>query len=47
MEILVTTVIIISAGYIFYRNVKKKASGKCECADCGGNCKSCLSYKKE
>jgi hypothetical protein len=47
MEIIITLAIVFAAGIIFYRSVKKKASGKCDCGECGGNCSGCSVYKKE
>lgn len=42
-EIIVTSLIVISAVYIFYKNIKKKSSGKCDCGSCSNHC---THYKK-
>ncbi|MHC6179830.1 FeoB-associated Cys-rich membrane protein [Clostridium sp. JNZ X4-2] len=31
LEIAVTAVIVLAAGYILYRNLKGKSKGKCDC----------------
>ena len=38
VEIIVTAVIVAAAGYIFYKNLKKSASGKCNCGSCSSSC---------
>ncbi|MBC2580142.1 FeoB-associated Cys-rich membrane protein [Clostridium sp. DJ247] len=38
VEITITAVIVLSAVYIFYKNLKKKASGKCDCGSCSSHC---------
>ncbi len=42
-EFLIAGVIAASAAYIFYKNIKKKASGKCDCSSCSSHCSH---YKK-
>ncbi|MEG0774790.1 FeoB-associated Cys-rich membrane protein [Clostridium sp.] len=38
MEILITAIIVISAGAILYRNLKRKSKGNCECGSCTSKC---------
>jgi hypothetical protein len=39
MEIAITLIIIGAAGYIFFKNLKKKASGgSCDCDGCSSHC---------
>ncbi|WP_291572456.1 FeoB-associated Cys-rich membrane protein [Clostridium sp. UBA4548] len=38
MEIIITVIILASAGVILYRNLKRKAQGKCECGSCNSKC---------
>ncbi|MGE5628803.1 MAG: FeoB-associated Cys-rich membrane protein [Solirubrobacterales bacterium] len=46
IEITVTIIILSLAVFILYKNIKKKASGECDCDSCG-NCSShCPNYKK-
>ncbi len=35
IEVIVTILLVLSAGYIFYKNIRKKSSGECGC--CGGD----------
>jgi len=44
LEILVTVMIFAAAGFIMYKNIKKKASGKCDCGSCSSHCPN---YKKK
>ena len=44
IEILVTAAIVIIALRILYKNIKKKASGQCDCSSCSAHC---LKYKKK
>jgi NAD-dependent dihydropyrimidine dehydrogenase PreA subunit len=37
-EIIITAVLIAAAGYIFYKNFKKSASGECNCGSCSSSC---------
>ncbi|MDP4143024.1 MAG: FeoB-associated Cys-rich membrane protein [Bacillota bacterium] len=38
VEIIVTLLIAISAAYFLYKNIKKKASGSCDCGHCSKSC---------
>lgn len=38
IEILVTIAIITFAALGLYKNIKKKASGKCDCGCCSNHC---------
>ncbi|WP_084284219.1 FeoB-associated Cys-rich membrane protein [Clostridium lundense] len=44
LQIVITSVIVISAVYILYKNIKNKATGKCDCGSCSSHCSS---YKKD
>lgn len=37
-EIIIAAVLIAAAGYIFYKNFKKSASGQCNCGSCSTSC---------
>ncbi|WP_392486337.1 FeoB-associated Cys-rich membrane protein [Haloimpatiens sp. FM7315] len=43
MEIIITLIIILAASYFLYKNIKNKASGKCDCSSCSSHCPN---YKK-
>jgi hypothetical protein len=38
VEIIITAVILAAAGFIFFKNLKKSASGKCNCGSCSSTC---------
>ncbi|MFD3156343.1 FeoB-associated Cys-rich membrane protein [Haloimpatiens sp. FM7330] len=38
VEILITVIIISAASYFLYKNIKSKASGKCNCSNCSSHC---------
>nr|WP_207670941.1 FeoB-associated Cys-rich membrane protein [Caloramator sp. E03] len=38
MERIITIIIIITAIYILYKNIKKKSSGSCDCSSCTSHC---------
>ncbi|MBP1745112.1 MAG: ferrous iron transport protein [Firmicutes bacterium] len=38
IEIIATVIIFSLAAVIFYKNVKRKASGKCDCSSCSSHC---------
>ena len=38
MEIIITIAIVASAVYLLYRNIKRKAEGKCDCGSCTSKC---------
>lgn len=40
MEILITGVILLAAGFIIYKNIKSSSKGKCNCGDCSKSCSS-------
>jgi len=44
IEIIVTLIIFSLAALVFYNNIKKKASGKCDCGSCSSHCPN---YKKK
>ncbi|ADK15227.1 MULTISPECIES: FeoB-associated Cys-rich membrane protein [Clostridium] len=51
LEIIVTTIIAVTALYILYKNIKNKAKGKCDCGSCAGSkcpyhTKGCNNIKK-
>ncbi|MEN8077159.1 FeoB-associated Cys-rich membrane protein [Clostridioides difficile] len=43
MEILITALLVIAAGYILFRNIKKSSKGNCNCGSCSSQCPK---YKK-
>lgn len=43
IEILVTIILAAFAAHILYKNIKKKASGGCDCGSCSSHC---AHYKK-
>lgn len=43
IEILIAIILAASAAYILYKNIKKKASGNCDCGSCSSHC---AHYKK-
>jgi ferrous iron transport protein B len=43
IEILVASILAVSATYMLYKNIKKKASGGCDCGSCSSHCSR---YKK-
>jgi ferrous iron transport protein B len=43
-QIIITVAIIAFAVYLLYKNVKKKASGQCDCGSCSSHCSN---YKSE
>lgn len=38
IEIIATVIIFSLAAFIFYRSIKRKASGKCDCGSCSSHC---------
>ena len=44
LEILITIILVASAAFILFKNIKKKASGKCDCGSCSSRCPN---YDKE
>jgi hypothetical protein len=38
LEILVTIFLVAIATFILYKNIKKKASGGCDCGSCASRC---------
>lgn len=44
LEIFITLIIIVAAGFALYRSVKNKAKGTCNCGSCS---KSCVYYNEE
>lgn len=47
IEIIVAVAIIASAGYIFYKNLKKSTSGKCNCGSCSSSCPKYKEFNKK
>ncbi len=43
IEILIAGILVASASYILYKNIKKKSSGGCDCGSCSSHCSH---YKK-
>lgn len=43
LQIILTSVIVLSAVYILYKNIKNKSQGKCDCGSCSAHCPN---YKK-
>ncbi|WP_294387278.1 FeoB-associated Cys-rich membrane protein [uncultured Clostridium sp.] len=43
MEILITALLVIAAGYILFKNIKKSSKGGCNCSGCSSKCPK---YKK-
>jgi hypothetical protein len=41
IEIAVTAIIIGGAVYLFYKSMKKKTSGCCDCEGSSGSCSKC------
>ncbi len=37
-EIIIAAVLVAAAGFIFYKNFKKSASGECNCGSCSKGC---------
>lgn len=46
-EIIVTVGIIVVAGYILFKNLKKSVSGKCNCGSCSSSCPKYNSAKQK
>lgn len=44
LQIILTSVIVLTAVYILYTNIKNKSQGKCDCGSCSSHCPS---YKKD
>lgn len=44
IEIIIAAVILGSAGFIFYKNLKKSTKGECNCGSCS---QSCPMYSKD
>ena len=40
LEIIITLILVVSAGFMLYKNIKKKASGNCNCGSCSTHCPS-------
>lgn len=38
LEVIATVAIFALAAFIFYRNIKRKAAGKCDCSSCSNHC---------
>nr|WP_084764574.1 FeoB-associated Cys-rich membrane protein [Clostridium massiliamazoniense] len=38
MEYIITGLIILSVGFIIFKNLKKSAKGQCNCSGCSSNC---------
>lgn len=38
IEVIATAAIFALAAFIFYRSIRKKASGKCDCSSCSSHC---------
>ncbi|WP_374118966.1 FeoB-associated Cys-rich membrane protein [Clostridium sp. OS1-26] len=47
VEIIVTSIIVIAAVCIFYRNLKKKGSGSCDCGSCSSHCPNYKNSSKQ
>lgn len=47
IEILVTLLIIAAAGYIFFKDLKKSTSGKCNCGSCSSSCPMYKNHTKK
>ena len=43
MEIFITALLLLAAGYILYKNIKKSSKGNCNCKGCSSHCPK---YKK-
>lgn len=43
-EILITLILVAVSAFILYKNIKKKASGNCDCGSCSTHCPN---YDKE
>lgn len=41
IEIVITLLIVATAAYIIYKNIKNKTQGKCDCTSCSHNCQNC------
>lgn len=46
VEVIITALILGAAGFIFYKDVKKSAQGKCNCGSCSTNCPKYSMEKK-
>lgn len=38
IEIIITAALVVIAALILYKNIKKSASGKCNCGSCSSSC---------
>lgn len=47
IEIIAAAIIFTLAGVIFYRNIKRKAEGKCDCSSCDRRCPNYKEKKTE
>lgn len=46
MEVFITAILILIAGYILYRNIRNIKDGKSKCSTCDLDCSiSCSDYK--
>ncbi|MCI9302565.1 MAG: FeoB-associated Cys-rich membrane protein [Clostridium sp.] len=43
LEIFITALLIMAAGYIVFKNIKKSSKGNCNCTSCSSHCSK---YKK-
>ncbi|WP_207745980.1 FeoB-associated Cys-rich membrane protein [Clostridium sp. D53t1_180928_C8] len=43
MEIFITALLVIAAGYILFKNIKKSSKDGCNCSGCSSHCSK---YKK-
>lgn len=38
IEVIITVAIVAAAVFMLYKNLKKSASGKCNCGNCSSSC---------
>ncbi|WP_434642155.1 FeoB-associated Cys-rich membrane protein [Thermoanaerobacterium thermosaccharolyticum] len=47
VEIIITSAIVALAVFILYKNIKKSASGKCNCGNCSSSCPKFSAIKQK
>ncbi|AFK85118.1 MULTISPECIES: FeoB-associated Cys-rich membrane protein [Thermoanaerobacterium] len=47
VEIIITSIIVVSAVFILYKNIKKSTSGQCNCGSCSSSCPKFSAVKQK
>ncbi|HHV73200.1 MAG TPA: FeoB-associated Cys-rich membrane protein [Thermoanaerobacterium sp.] len=47
VEIIITSIIVVSAIFILYKNIKKSTSGQCNCGSCSSSCPKFSAVKQK